>query len=150
VTATHLKRLFANQDVFNSLDRSVTGLTVSEADEKEIKPSESENTDVTSEDPTSAFSLDTTSQFSATPQLVLENQDALTPLAGILSPTKNPLSEPPTPRDCDSDSTISAPRHHSPTRSAELVTDRVDSSEMDSDVHDFASRLPRRSVPAPR
>ncbi|KAL7418740.1 Mitochondrial distribution and morphology protein 12 [Cryptotrichosporon argae] len=37
MTASHLKRLFANQDVFGSLERSIAGLTVSEVDEKDVK-----------------------------------------------------------------------------------------------------------------
>lgn len=145
MTATHLKRLFANQDVFNSLDRNVAGLMVSEVDEKETKSAGSEGTSVLSEPATPASSVDGSCHLG----LQAGVDDSMTSTAGVIQPVTDPLSLPQTPHDEDSDSTISAPRH-SPGRSAEPLTNRIESSGIGSDVHDFVSRLPRRSLPAPR
>ncbi len=143
MTATHLKRLFASQDVFNTLDRNVAGLTVPEADEKEVKQTESEGSTITTEPPTPARSMLGTCQS-------VEPSQMVTPMPGICQPVNDPMNMAPIPREDDSDSTISAPQHSSPGRLPESMTDRVESSGIDSDVHDFVSRLPRRSMPAPR
>ncbi|WWC70740.1 uncharacterized protein I206_104691 [Kwoniella pini CBS 10737] len=155
MTATHLKRLFANQDVFNSLDRNVASLTVSEADEKEVKSVSNDTTPAPSEPATPGFppaDVGATSLLPAEPltiDLSDEPEDANTPIGGIIREQPNPLAQPPTPageREYDSDSTISAIRRDSPGRSSMA---RVESSGIDSDAHQFVSRLPRRSRPAP-
>ncbi|WVQ65810.1 uncharacterized protein L199_003988 [Kwoniella botswanensis] len=152
MTATHLKRLFANQDVFNSLDRNVASLTVSEADEKEVKEDiSSESTPAPSEPVTPGLeSTDTdNASLSAAPSVLDLNSDTNTPVGGVIREEPNPLSHPPTPsreREYDSDSTISAIRRDSPERSPLRV---AESSGLDSDTHQFISRLPRRSRPAP-
>nr|XP_019045669.1 1-phosphatidylinositol-3-phosphate 5-kinase [Kwoniella bestiolae CBS 10118]OCF24599.1 1-phosphatidylinositol-3-phosphate 5-kinase [Kwoniella bestiolae CBS 10118] len=153
MTATHLKRLFANQDVFNSLDRNVASLTVSEADEKEGKEDiSSESTPAPSEPATPGLeSTDAgnASGISAAPSVLDLNSDNNTPMAGVIREEPNPLSQPPTPggeREYDSDSTISAIRRDSPGRSPLRL---AESSGLDSDTHQFVSRLPRRSRPAP-
>nr|XP_018262401.1 1-phosphatidylinositol-3-phosphate 5-kinase [Kwoniella dejecticola CBS 10117]OBR84559.1 1-phosphatidylinositol-3-phosphate 5-kinase [Kwoniella dejecticola CBS 10117] len=154
MTATHLKRLFANQDVFNSLDRNVASLTVSEADEKEVKDVSTDTTPAPSEPVTpglSSVDTESTSLSTEPPTLDLnqESEDVITPMGGLLREEPNPLSQPPTPapeREYDSDSTISAIRRDSPERSP---MGRVESSGVDSDAHQFVSRLPRRSRPAP-
>ncbi|KAK4687031.1 hypothetical protein P7C73_g3088, partial [Tremellales sp. Uapishka_1] len=151
MTATHLKRLFANQDVFNSLDRSVAGLTVSEADEKDGDKTEKLSileTPGPSEPATPAFSPTSDAGVSPLPHLDLETpnveDDGITP---TVAPRADPFSTSP---GYDSDSTISAIRRDSPERQRSPETmDRLDSSGMDSDIHGFVSRLPRRSRPAP-
>ncbi|WVF69167.1 hypothetical protein IAT40_003942 [Kwoniella sp. CBS 6097] len=152
MTATHLKRLFNNQDVFNSLDRNVASLTVSEADEKELKDVSSETTPATSEPPTPGLESTDTDEANLAPvpsnlDLTSDTENASTPV-GVVQPAPNPLSPAVTPRDYDSDSTISAIRRDSPERSPARM-DRIESSGIDSDVQPFVSRLPRRSRPAP-
>ncbi|WVQ96669.1 hypothetical protein IAU59_003775 [Kwoniella sp. CBS 9459] len=152
MTATHLKRLFNNQDVFNSIDRNVASLTVSEADEKELKDVSSETTPATTEPPTpdlgSTDAEDThLAPVPSTLDLNSDAENASTPI-GVVHPAPNPLSPAVTPRDYDSDSTISAIRRDSPERSP-VRMDRIESSGIDSDVQPFVSRLPRRSRPAP-
>jgi len=154
VTATHLKRLFASQDVFNSLDRNVAGMTVSEADEKETNagesgPSSTETPTPTEEHPPSlALQCDDA-------QSIQSPDDGVTPIAGICSPVKNPMSQSHSPEhEYDSDSTISAHPRQNLSSSIQLlrppVGDTVESSGMDSDAQGFVSRLPRRSRPTPR
>ncbi|ORY28463.1 hypothetical protein BCR39DRAFT_534797 [Naematelia encephala] len=150
MTATHLKRLFANQDVFNSLDRNVTNLTVSEADEKDEKLDTSESNTIT-EPATPSITSEAGSSTLEPPQLDLHSiADERTPTLGIIAPVSNPMSEPQTPGQYDSDSTISAAPKISPSRSPAVMMERVESSGVDSDAHPFVSRLPRRSRPAPR
>ncbi|OCF33504.1 1-phosphatidylinositol-3-phosphate 5-kinase [Kwoniella heveanensis BCC8398] len=152
MTATHLKRLFNNQDVFNSLDRNVASLTVSEADEKELKDVSSETTPATSDPATPGLESTDADEASLDPvpsnlDLTSDAENASTPI-GVVQPAPNPLSPAVTPRDYDSDSTISAIRRDSPERSP-MRMDRIESSGIDSDVQPFISRLPRRSRPAP-
>ncbi|WWC88696.1 uncharacterized protein L201_003609 [Kwoniella dendrophila CBS 6074] len=154
MTATHLKRLFANQDVFNSLDRNVASLTVSEADEKESKDVSTDSTPLPSEPATPGLtSTDADSGNlsveTATFDLNADSDNANTPIGGVIREEPNPLSQPATPgreREYDSDSTISAIRRDSPERSPMRM---IESSGIDSDAHPFVSRLPRRSRPAP-
>lgn len=146
LTANHLKRLFANQDVFTSLDRNVAGLTVSEADEKECKASDGGD-----ETPATAPTPETMSEAASDAGLPCLDDDGVTPLAGIVLAQKNPFSEVPTPAEYESDSTISAPRTGPAKRLEVPEMDRLESSGVDdSDAHAFVSRLPRRSKPAPR
>ncbi|WWD18488.1 hypothetical protein CI109_102940 [Kwoniella shandongensis] len=151
MTATHLKRLFEKQDVFNSLDRNVASLTVSEADEKEGKDAESEETPLSTE-PTTPFLLSSEGPRIITDPAHLdvnsEPESVITPIGGVIRPTPNPLSQSATPRDYDSDSTISAVRRDSPERGP-VRREMIESSGVDSDAHPFVSRLPRRSRPAP-
>lgn len=154
MTATHLKRLFANQDVFNSLDRNVAGLTVSEADEKETKSVEGDS-EPSSTTPTPTIEeppvLAETSSLA--PPSTVSSSDGQTPIAGLYSPVKNPLSGPHSPlREYDSDSTISArPRADVAVPLLRVPpADNVESSEMDTDANQFVSKLPRRSRPTPR
>lgn len=152
VTATHLKRLFANQDVFNSLDRNVAGLTVTEADEKETKPAEGESEPITqATTPTTEGPpmIDT----GCLTQVTVTPEDGNTPIAGMINPVKNPFSQPHTPiREYDSDSTISARPKPDPAVALMRMStaDAVESSGIDSDANAFVSRLPRRSRPTPR
>ena len=154
MTATHLKRLFANQDVFNSLDRNVAGLTVSEADEQETKSIEGESE---SNPQTATPSTEDLPALSCAPidtQVSVTSDEGPTPIAGVMTPARNPLSLPPSPRrEYDSDSTISAhPLRESPGLKLlrPPMGDAVESSGMDSDVQPFVSRIPRRSRPTPR
>lgn len=155
MTATHLKRLFANQDVFNSLDRNVAGLSVSEADEKEIKSSEG-GSEISTQTPTPTEEippcLEVTSNTS--PETAVSPDDGNTPVAGVISEAQDPLRGPTTPReqDFDSDSTISAhPARQSPIKLLRpAMADTIESSGVESDAHHFVSRLPRRSRPTPR
>ncbi|KAK8858596.1 hypothetical protein IAR55_002825 [Kwoniella newhampshirensis] len=151
MTATHLKRLFDKQDVFNSLDRNVASLTVSEADEKETKDLEPEGTPTSTEPPTPSLLSDDVGSHSNDPahlDLNSDTENAITPVGGIIRPLPNPLSQSATPREYDSDSTISAVRRDSPERSP-VRQETMESSGMESDAHPFVSRLPRRSRPAP-
>jgi 1-phosphatidylinositol-3-phosphate 5-kinase len=145
VTATHLKRLFANQDVFNSLDRNVTNMTVSEVDEKEKPHMDTPESSV----PASPAGLTAGDIESAElPRLVPPEMedDGVTPMA---VPRKDPFARQ-SIGGYESDSTISAVKRDSPGRAG--PSSRIDSntSGMDSDVHAFISRLPRRTKPAPR
>lgn len=153
MTATHLKRLFATQDGFSTLDRNVVGLTVSEADEKEksvdgdslslgtggsLTPAE-EQGDMLAVPP---------SEFSTISASSLPS-DGMTPMNQLIAPSRNPLSMPPTPGadGSDSDSTIGAKgKGKSPLPSPNYGLG-IESSEMDSDAY-FVSKLPRRTKPA--
>lgn len=155
VTATHLKRLFANQDVFNSLDRNVAGMTVTEADEKEVKSGEGESLPSTEAPAPRPESPPAPAESSGHTETSNTPSDGPTPLAGIYGPVRNPMSAPQSPmREYDSDSTISAhPQRDLPPPVKLLrppMGDAVESSGMDSDAHGFVSRLPRRSRPTPR
>lgn len=150
VTATHLKRLFANQDVFNTLDRNVAGLTVSEVDEKETKAGETDETTPLSTEPATPMPGESPGVSCSSSQVDLVGSEGITPMAGAAQVVRNPLSSPPSPGDYDSDSTVGAAPRRSPLASPGMSMDRLESSEMDSDAHAFVSRLPRRSKPAPR
>jgi 1-phosphatidylinositol-3-phosphate 5-kinase len=152
VTATHLKRLFANQDVFNTLDRNVAGLTVSEVDEKETKAGETDETTPLSTEPATPVPGESPDVSCSSSQVDLVGSEGITPLAGVMQIVRNPLSGsgPPSPGEYDSDSTVGAAPRRSPLASPGMSMDRLESSEMDSDAHAFVSRLPRRSKPAPR
>ena len=154
MTATHLKRLFANQDVF-TLDRSVAGMTVSEADEKEAKSTEGEGEGDSGPSTATATPTDEEPPSLAQPcdEPSKSPDDGQTPLAGICSPVKNPIPSHSPEREYDSDSTIGAhPKQdlHPPRQLLRPPNDAVESSGMDSDAHGFVSRLPRRSRPTPR
>lgn len=157
VTATHLKRLFANQDVLNSLDRNTAGFTVSEVDEKEPKTGladtgvteDSEPPTPTASDPGPADAL--LDSDSLTPAGTSDG--GVTPLAGLVNPVSNAMSPPQSPAGTnDSDSTIGAKKVGSPLRLIQKSADAVESSGMDSDAlgFPFPSRLPRRTKPTPR
>jgi 1-phosphatidylinositol-3-phosphate 5-kinase len=152
VTATHLKRLVANQDVWHSLDRNTTNITVSEADEKESRVSEddSANSSLRPAPCQADVGTDSLSPLELRPHEILD--DGVTPTAGIVSPVKNPMNRTQTTGEDDqhdSDSTIGAKK--SPPGHGNIVSgDFMESSEMDSDVHGFISRLPRKSKPAAR
>ncbi|EIW66777.1 hypothetical protein TREMEDRAFT_34462 [Tremella mesenterica DSM 1558] len=153
MTANHLKKLFANPDVFGTLEKSVVGLTVPEVDEKESRTSQDSLS--TTEPPTPAFSMDSDSTDALLDPPELEigpPSEEVTPLAGVLSPRQNPLSSlaPPSgsPSDGDSDSTISAVRiYHGEdgkdTFRRRRQRDKMVSGSMESDGKEFASRIPR-------
>ena len=136
MTANHLKRLFANQDAYGTLDRSVAGLTVSEADEKEVTPAES--VDGTTGD--DAASKENAGCDAQNPNSVEEGE--ATPVVGLFGEVSNPYEEPIPTRNYDSDSTISAMHVQSPRGLA--VSNSMGSAD------DFVSRLPRRSRPTAR
>jgi 1-phosphatidylinositol-3-phosphate 5-kinase len=154
MTATHLKRLFATQDVFGSLDNKMTNLSVPEVDEPEKSGSDSQHSKPPS--PTTAENMEATLQLPPFDSLMsldsgldavnqLDSPSVATEVASsdVTTPTPTlarstaPLAIPVT--DYDSDSTISAV----PGRS--LTSNGL--SGMDSD--NFVSRLPRRTRPAP-
>lgn len=175
MTATHLKRLFATQDVFGSLDKNMANLSVPEVEETD-KPSDANDSKESSKpaSPTTTESLDATLQLPPanfdspmsldsvgresvadpmeclpSPSLQVEgvptSGESVTTPTPTLARSTNPLSIPDTPRDYDSDSTISA----APGRSLTSNFPELASSGMDSDAHGFVSRLPRRTRPAP-
>lgn len=150
VTASHLKRLFANQDVFGTMDRNLTGMTVSEVDEKGLQCVEETSKIETSATSSEAAVNKTEEDQVSLPKLDLDlniqSDDGVTPLAEV---ARSPLSRRQT--NYDSDSTISAVRR-SPGRAYAVSPDVRDSgtSGIDGDVHAFISRLPKRSKPAPR
>lgn len=163
MTASHLKKLFPNQEVFNSLDRNVAGSSVAEADEKETKSSDEDPpSQPISEMPTPATGESSVNNPEAPPPINLDeiNDDAFTPGGILAERRRNPFSEPTTP-GVESDSTISAfPRGSSEPIQADegLGKDQQPSasastsSEIDTDTKGatFVSRLPRRTKPSPK
>jgi 1-phosphatidylinositol-3-phosphate 5-kinase len=154
MTATHLKRLFAAQDGYSTLDRSVMGSTVSEGDEKEGKSVLGDEASLGSGASTPA-EMDTgllapPSEGSAMSSASSSPSDGMTPMNVVMAPMRNPLSQPSTPDtdDTDSDSTIGAKHKPALPRPSPSYGLGIESSEMDSDY--FVSRLPRRTKPAAR
>lgn len=153
MTATHLKKLFPNQEVFNSLDRNVAGVSVAEADEKETKSGD-EETPSQSEPPTPATLESSAVESEMPPSMDLDERpdDMETPVT-ITDRRRNPFSEPTTP-GLESDSTISAMPRDSPGGDTAPLTDGLppSSSETGTDTRasPFVSRIPRRSKPAPK
>ncbi|KAL1412846.1 Mitochondrial distribution and morphology protein 12 [Vanrija albida] len=167
MTATHLKRLFATQDVFGSLDKNMAAISVPEVDEKE--KGDSEPTDAPSKPSTpveerpqdeAASSSEPvpqadaqTTEPPATPATngsVVASSETVTPTATLVRSAPNPVADADTTRDYDSDSTISAvPRRPLP-KTYTPIADRP-SSGIDSDVQHpgFVSRLPRRARQPP-
>jgi 1-phosphatidylinositol-3-phosphate 5-kinase len=159
-----IKRLFATQDVFGTLDKNMTNLSVPEVDEPEKgteskdssmppSPTTAENMEATLQLPPTAFdspmSIDAGSDATTnpldSPLLVpdMASSESVTTPTPTLARSTNPLSIP--VADYDSDSTISA----MPGRSLTSNYPEVMSSGVDSDAHGFVSRLPRRTRPAP-
>lgn len=162
MTASHLKKLFPNQEVFNSLDRNVAGVSsVAEADEKETKSSDEDPpSQPQSEMPTPATGESSVNNPEAPPPINLDeiNDDTFTPGGVLAERRRNPFSEPTTP-GVESDSTISAFPRGSPEtgRPGDLLgkdthASASTSSELDTDTKGttFVSRLPRRTKPSPR
>lgn len=148
VTANHLKKLFPNQEVFNTLDKNSAGVSVAEADEKETKSGD-EDPPSQSEPPTPAMEESASrSETIEPPSIDLDSlqDDDVTPC--VTERQRNPLSEPTTP-GVESDSTISAIPRHSPGPDQ---ADQPASSELDTDNKGspFVSRIPRRVKPAPK
>lgn len=142
MTANHLRKLFPNQDIFNSIDRNPAGVTISEGDEKEAKSGdETVQTDTEPSTPsTDAFHP---AQLEPPPPTDLGDpeDDSATPCA-VVNVTRDPFSQPPSPGG-ESDSTISAVPRASPEKlepGAEIAARPVK----------FVARLPRRSRPAAR
>jgi hypothetical protein len=149
VTANHLRKLFPNQEVFNSLDRNNAGVTVSEADERETK---SGDEDILPQTEPSTPSTDSfaPSSLEVPPPIDLGDaeDDSATP-CGIAGVIRNPFSEPPSPGG-ESDSTISAVPRGSPGPSSQLIGDDATGDKVETRPIKFVSRLPRRSKPAAR
>jgi 1-phosphatidylinositol-3-phosphate 5-kinase len=156
MTAAHLKRLFAGQDFFPSADRTVSGQTVTDlAEDPSNKEEEIKASDKQEPLDSSTAEKGVSSPDAEVPALVLDNFDdpLATPLAERPScPDLIPVdADAPTERDYDSESTISAlPRGILETRPLTAFR-QADSSTsgLESDAVVFASRLPRRTRPAP-
>jgi 1-phosphatidylinositol-3-phosphate 5-kinase len=149
VTANHLKRLFANQEVFNSLDRQVPGLSMSEADEKEPKVTEREEDSEVSAPSTPAVEPDTSPEGLPHLNLDTAQDDGTTPM-NVVQAKSNPLASPPESPGGDSDSTIGARKKTTPEYDFGPRGDAVESSGVESSAKPFVSRLPRRTHPAAR
>ena len=149
MTANHLRKLFPNQEIFNSLDRNPAGVTITEADEKEVKSGdEAVPTDIEPSTPsTDAFNP---VQLEPPPAIDLGDpeDDSATPCA-VVDVRRNPFSEPPSPGG-ESDSTISAVPRGSPELSTAPAEPLEPSVEINARPAKFVSRLPRRSRPAAR
>ena len=142
MTANHLRKLFPNQEIFNSLDRNPAGVTISEGDEKEVKSGD-ETVQTDTEPATPSTDSFNPAQLEAPPPIDLgePEDDSATPCA-VVNVRRDPFSEPPSPGG-DSDSTISAVPRASPEKLAP-------SAEIAPRPVKFVSRLPRRSRPAAR
>lgn len=141
MTASHLKRLFAQQDgLVGSLDRSVAGLTVSEADEKERPEAE----EVLAPCEPAGGERPVPSRAASEGSRLSREDDTMTPMATITE-RRNPLS-PSSSQGGESDTTIG---RGDAIRHTPLVTPGIDTSEMESDGY-FVSRIPRRAKPAAR
>ena len=163
MTASHLKKLFPNQEVFNSLDRNVAGVSVAEADEKETKSSDEDPpSQPISEMPTPATGESSVNNPEAPPPINLDEitDDTFTPGGILAERRRNPFSEPTTP-GVESDSTISAFPRSSPKGNdgddlhgadVQVSASASTSSELDTDTkgNTFVSRLPRRTKPSPK
>lgn len=149
MTANHLRKLFPNQEVFNSLDRNSAGVTVSEADEKDTK---SGDEDILPHTEPTTPSTDSFAPSSLEPPPSIDlgdpEDDSITP-CGIAGTIRNPFSEPPSPGG-ESDSTISAVPRGSPGPSSHHANDDTPGEQAESRPVKFVSRLPRRSKPAAR
>ncbi|WVQ72779.1 hypothetical protein IAR50_002339 [Cryptococcus sp. DSM 104548] len=175
MTASHLKRLFANQDAYSTLERGA-GPPLAEADEKEedekevkISSESSDYTPVPTQPPTPAPgtpSTDATAKPSEEPPVIdisSETDSSATPIAGVNRVITDPMAVPmptgtpshrPDPRSgengkdtgYETDSTVSALPSDFTGRSPDGA---AESSAFDSDAIHFVSRLPRRSAPAP-
>lgn len=149
VTANHLRKLFPNQEVFNSLDRNSAGVTVSEADEKEVK-----SEDELPQTEPSTPSTDSFAPASLEPPPAIDlgepEDDSATPCT-VVGTVRNPFSEPPSPGG-ESDSTISAVPRGSPDPAPKGDADDADlaGGKVEARPGKFVSRLPRRSKPAAR
>jgi 1-phosphatidylinositol-3-phosphate 5-kinase len=149
VTANHLRKLFPNQEIFNSLDQNPAGVTISEADEKEIKSGD-EAIPTDTEPPTPSTDAFNPAQLELPPPIDLGDpeDDSATPCA-VVTVRRDPFSEPPSPGG-DSDSTISAVPRGSPDVPAVPVDALEPSAEINARPVKFVSRLPRRTRPAAR
>ena len=141
MTANHLRKLFPNQEIFNSLDRNPAGATISEADEKEVKSGD-EIVPTDTEPSTPSTDSFNPTQLDPPPPIDLGDpeDDSATPYA-VMNVIRNPFSEPPSPGG-ESDSTISAVPRASP--------EKLEPSAEIAPKPNFVSRLPRRSRPAAR
>jgi 1-phosphatidylinositol-3-phosphate 5-kinase len=141
MTASHLKRLFAQQDgLVGSLDKSVAGLTVSEADEKDGRRDTEE---ILASCDSSIAERPAPSRVASEGSGLSRDDDMTTPMATITE-RRDPLS--PNSQGGESDSTIGK---NDVIRHTPLVTPGIDTSEMESDGY-FVSRIPRRAKPAAR
>jgi 1-phosphatidylinositol-3-phosphate 5-kinase len=166
ITTANLKRFFATQEMGGPMDRSVSGATVSEADETESRMDDmpavlAPGADTLLACATASIASSNSSDRDSTelPALRLDATDcgksaATTPMAE--------LHAEPTPVDRqakrsaddesenESDSTISALPQLSPgTKRRGPATDESSASGIERDLTAFVSRLPRRSKPAP-
>jgi 1-phosphatidylinositol-3-phosphate 5-kinase len=161
LTASHLKRLFAAQDIFSSIDRSVSGRSAVESEITDQKVdhhrdiSSNPEVSVQSEVEKPKISLHTDTPI---PTLTLDNPEDI---------TSTPLAENPPDlsrrdtithkidetqeREYNSDSTISALPQTALVSSMTPTYCNIDSSTSgrETDIPAFISRLPRRSRPAP-
>lgn len=146
MTAATLKRLFASPDALSADNRSVSGSSVSEAGEAEVK---------------AELKTDGSANSVSVPKHILEpaaldSDDAETPMAE--HPAFERFPPPPSPdrkshKSYDSDSTISGVpgraggvNRMTPARAVDSSTSGQDT---DANFQGFISRLPRRARPAP-
>lgn len=159
MTASHLKRLFANQDATGSLERSALTGTPSVVSEEHETKDDVALTQVPSDKQTTIIGLssdtntDGAAAFEDIATTKLDGDDAsVTPIAGILQPMPNPYSRSvrsgSKETDDDSDSTVFATHEDLVGKSGGGKTTIEPSTE--NDTSQFVSRLPRRAAPAPR
>ncbi|ODO05657.1 hypothetical protein I350_04716 [Cryptococcus amylolentus CBS 6273] len=175
MTATHLKRLFANQDAYSTLERGA-GPPLAEADEENAGEKEA-TIDLESSDYTPVPTQPTTpapgtpdADAAARPSeeptaidLSFETDASATPIAGVNKVISDPMAVPAPngatsqrpdtetvggekEKGFETDSTVSALPSDFAGKSPDGA---AESSALDSDAIHFVSRLPRRSAPAP-
>ena len=159
MTVSHLKRLFAGQDIFSGVDRTVSGqppADVVKSDKAALDPANISETSSLDMSEKSRISADQTKQSTPSlevPSFTLDGPEdpASTPLAEQAPQFKSPGALETGEREYNSDSTISALPCGS-IKPRPLTTYRnIDSSTsgFDSEVQAFVSKLPKRSRPAP-
>ncbi|KIR68580.1 1-phosphatidylinositol-3-phosphate 5-kinase [Cryptococcus bacillisporus CA1873] len=158
MTASHLKRLLPNQDTSGALERGGLTGTPSVVSEQHDTKDDDARTQVPSGKETTITGLssnpdtDAATASSDITKVQLDSDDnSITPTAGILQPTSNPLSRSEIlsskETEDDSDSTVSAIHEDLAGRSGGGKATIDPSTE--NDTSQFVSRLPRRSAPAP-
>lgn len=141
MTATHLRRLFANQDVFGTLDRKVAPLTVNEVDEKDPMVIDgSETTPLATESATPLLTA-------ATEGLGLGIEDAGATTVTVDTGVERGADKGFPFGGDESDSTIGA--EHADATAVLPNIPHPESSGLESDAPPFISRLPRRARNGP-
>lgn len=156
VTASHLKRFFANQDAPGSLERSALAGTPSVVSEEHETKDDVAPTQAPSDKQTTIIGLSsdtTTDGAAAFADIATAKLDdaSVTPTAGILQPMSNPYSRSvrssSKETEDDSDSTVFATHDDLVDKGDGKAT--IEPST-ENDTSQFVSRLPRRAAPAPR